>query len=216
MCSSKIFKGLNPKRFLLVFSSSVIILTVLFSRRYYLSMKTNIVIDIENQLIISPKEGRHALKIKSKMKEKFHINIFDYNTFENVQNKTSFKAGPCVKTKNQVSYYQFISICCGFIYLYSDLIQKILYVYFQPVFKICVYNSNEDIFVSRSIIENGAFELKISMLLKYLLSAYFGEGEDKTILLDIGANLGIHGLYAAKLGYQVWAVEPQIPNLIKV
>ena len=84
------------------------------------------------------------------------------------------------------------------------------------MFKICVYNSNEDIFVSRSIIENGAFELKISMLLKYLLSAYFGEGEDKTILLDIGANLGIHGLYAAKLGYQVWAVEPQIPNLIKV
>ena len=117
MGSSKIIKGLNPKRFLLVFSSSVIILTVLFSRRYYLSMKTNIVIDIENQLIISPKEGRHALKIKSKMKEKFHINIFDYNTFKNVQNKTSFKAGPCVKTKNQVSYYQFISICCGFIYL---------------------------------------------------------------------------------------------------
>ena len=118
MCSSKIIKRLKPKRLLLVFSSSVIILTVFFSRRYYLSMKTNIVIDIENQLIISPKEGRHALKIKSKMKEKFHINIFDYNTFKNVQNNTSFKAGPCVKTKNQVSYYQFISICFGFTYLY--------------------------------------------------------------------------------------------------
>ena len=216
MCSSKIIKRLKPKRLLLVFSSSVIILTVFFSRRYYLNMKTNRVIDIEDRLIISAKEGRHALKIKSKMKEKFHINIFDYNTFENVQNNTSFKAGPCVKTKNQVSYYQFISICFGFTYLYSDLIQKILYVSFQPVFKICVYNSNEDIFVSRSIIENGAFEPKISMLLKHLLSAYFGEGEDKTILLDIGANLGIHGLYAAKLGYQVWAVEPQITNLIKV
>ena len=117
MCLSKIIKRLNPKRLLLIFSSSVIILIVFFSRLYYLSIKTNIVIDVEDQLIISPKEGRHALKIKSKMKEKYHINIFDYNAFENVRNKTSFKAGPCVKTKNQVSYYQFISICCGLIYL---------------------------------------------------------------------------------------------------
>ena len=117
MCLSKIIKRLNPKRLLLVFSSSVIILTVFFSRRSYLSMKTNIVIDIENQLIVSPKENHHALKIKSKMKKKFHINIFDYNTFENVQNKTSFKAGPCVKTRNQVSWYQFICIRCGLIYL---------------------------------------------------------------------------------------------------
>ena len=37
-----------------------------------------------------------------------------------------------------------------------------------------------------------------------------------TIVLDAGANFGIHGLYAAKLGYRVWAVEPQERNLIKV
>ena len=37
-----------------------------------------------------------------------------------------------------------------------------------------------------------------------------------TLVLDIGANLGIHGLYAAKQGYRVWAVEPQERNLIKV
>ena len=37
-----------------------------------------------------------------------------------------------------------------------------------------------------------------------------------TLVLDIGANLGIHCLYAAKLGYRVWAVEPQEKNLIKV
>ena len=37
-----------------------------------------------------------------------------------------------------------------------------------------------------------------------------------TLVLDIGANLGIHGLYAAKLGHRVWAVEPQERNLIKV
>ena len=117
MCLFKVIKRLNPKRLLLVFSSSVIVLTVFFSRRYYLNLNTNRVIDIEDQLITSHKEGRHALKIKSKMKEKFHINIFDYNTFENVQNKSSFRAGPCVKTKNQVSYYQLIFVCFGTIYL---------------------------------------------------------------------------------------------------
>ena len=37
-----------------------------------------------------------------------------------------------------------------------------------------------------------------------------------TLVLDIGANLGIHGLYAAKLGHRVWAVEPQERNLIRV
>ena len=41
-------------------------------------------------------------------------------------------------------------------------------------------------------------------------------GDRKTVFLDIGANLGIHGLYAAKMGYRVWAVEPQKNNLLKV
>ena len=36
------------------------------------------------------------------------------------------------------------------------------------------------------------------------------------LVIDVGANLGVHGLYAAKLGYRVWAVEPQERNLIKV
>ena len=38
----------------------------------------------------------------------------------------------------------------------------------------------------------------------------------EAVVLDVGANLGIHGLYAAKLGYRVWAIEPQERNLIKV
>ena len=36
------------------------------------------------------------------------------------------------------------------------------------------------------------------------------------LFLDIGANLGVHSLYVAKLGYRVVAVEPQENNLIKV
>ena len=88
--------------------------------------------------------------------------------------------------------------------------------YLQPVFKICVYNAKEDVFVSRSIINTGSFEPKVSMMLRELFSIWPNNGEEKTILLDVGANLGIYGLYVAKLGFRVWAVEPQIQNLMKV
>ncbi len=37
-----------------------------------------------------------------------------------------------------------------------------------------------------------------------------------TLFLDIGANLGIHTLYAARMVFKAWAVEPQQRNLIKV
>ncbi len=36
------------------------------------------------------------------------------------------------------------------------------------------------------------------------------------MFLDVGANIGMHTLYAAKLGYPVWAAEPQIEDIIKV
>ena len=40
--------------------------------------------------------------------------------------------------------------------------------------------------------------------------------EADTLYLDIGANLGIHGLHAAKANCTVWIVEPQELNLHKV
>ena len=36
------------------------------------------------------------------------------------------------------------------------------------------------------------------------------------LYLDVGANIGIHGLHAAKADATVWAVEPQAKNLQKV
>ena len=64
--------------------------------------------------------------------------------------------------------------------------------------------------------DTGSYEPKVSMILKELLSVWPNESLKKTILLDVGANLGIYGLYVAKLGFRVWAVEPQETNLIKV
>ena len=37
----------------------------------------------------------------------------------------------------------------------------------------------------------------------------------KAMFLDIGANLGIHAPYAAKLGLEVWAIESQLENIEK-
>ena len=71
-------------------------------------------------------------------------------------------------------------------------------------------------FVSRSIIESGSYEPKVTMILREFLSIWPNEENDKTVMLDVGANLGIYGLYVANLGFRVWAVEPQVQNLIKV
>ena len=40
--------------------------------------------------------------------------------------------------------------------------------------------------------------------------------ENSMLFLDVGANVGIHGLYAAALGLKLWSVEPQIKNVEKV
>ena len=71
-------------------------------------------------------------------------------------------------------------------------------------------------FVSGDIIGNGYYEPKVGKLFKHLLEMSQNDANGKTVMIDVGANLGIHGLYAAKLGYSVWAVEPQEMNLIKV
>ena len=54
------------------------------------------------------------------------------------------------------------------------------------------------------------------MILLEILSIWPNNENDKTIMLDVGANLGIYGLHVANMGFRVWAVEQQVQNLIKV
>ena len=60
---------------------------------------------------------------------------------------------------------------------------------------------------------SGKWEPGISITISNILSKH---AKPDTLVLDVGANLGIHGLYAAQLGHRVWAIEPQERNLIKV
>ena len=105
----------------------------------------------------------------------------------------------------------FAILCCRkLLFSYEQLIQSCFK--FQPEFIICIYDANDDIFVSKSIFEKRTWEKGISLTIKLLLE----QMNQDSLFLDIGANLGIHSLYAAKLGYRVVAVEPQENNLIKV
>ena len=83
----------------------------------------------------------------------------------------------------------------------------------KPHFIICVYEMKKDIYVSNQILKSGIWEKEISDLIKGMLLHY---DQQDIIFLDVGANLGFHSLHAAKLGYKVWAVEPQQPNVIKI
>ena len=107
---------------------------------------------------------------------------------------------------NSFPYFTCILICWGKRFL-NSLFQS------QPKFTICVYEKHEDKWISGSILSSGKWEPGISLTISDILMR---RANIDTLVLDIGANLGIHGLYAAKLGHRVWAVEPQERNLIRV
>ena len=83
----------------------------------------------------------------------------------------------------------------------------------KPQFTICVHELTNDIYVSHRILKSGIWEKEISELIKDILLRH---DQKDIIFLDVGANLGFHSLYAAKLGYNVCAVEPQQRNFIKM
>ena len=74
----------------------------------------------------------------------------------------------------------------------------------RPNVKICIFNDDEDIYVSKRLRSWGAWERHLTTAISQLMGFY----SDPTFV-DIGANLGIHSLVVAKLGFRVIAVEPQ-------
>ena len=70
-----------------------------------------------------------------------------------------------------------------------------------------------DKWISGGILQSGKWEPGISLTIKDIISKH---GNEDILVLDVGANLGVHGLYVANMGFRVWAVEPQERNLIKV
>ena len=65
--------------------------------------------------------------------------------------------------------------------------------------------------MSKELIANGLWELRTDNFIK-LMSDEFNDA----LFMDFGSNIGVHGLYALKLGHKVWAIEPQEQNVLKV
>ena len=77
-----------------------------------------------------------------------------------------------------------------------------------PVTKICLYKSKQDVFVSKSIKETGMWEPHIVTRFKDILYNNPGIG-----VIDVGTNLGIYSLLAARMGHKVLGIEPNIETI---
>ncbi len=82
---------------------------------------------------------------------------------------------------------------------------------FQPEFQICVHDPTHDVWISKSVLDKGYWENDLAEWLNTIMPKM-----DQVLYIDLGANLGIHGLHAAKVNCTVWVVEPQQKNLHKV
>ena len=60
---------------------------------------------------------------KIKLKEDFHLNIFDFESFKSVKWKENNHSGPCVKTKIEVSTRQFLIGIDYFVIIHDRLIK---------------------------------------------------------------------------------------------
>ena len=86
--------------------------------------------------------------------------------------------------------------------------------FYQPSFTLCVDNSTDD---RASIFANTNYDTILSSFLGEILTETSTNSKgNKAVLLDIGENLGLRGLYAAKLGYRTWIIDPNEENFVKV
>jgi FkbM family methyltransferase len=85
--------------------------------------------------------------------------------------------------------------------------RKILEV--QPT--MCIHDPQKDIYVSKTIKEFGIYEPpQVELFMKIL------QHDSSLQVLDVGANIGLYTLYAAKLGRLCVCVEPFEDNLIRL
>ena len=61
----------------------------------------------ENKLIASVNEKeKYGSQMKTKLKEVFHLNQFDFNNFRDLKNNNYEPSGPCIPTRMEVSKTQ--------------------------------------------------------------------------------------------------------------
>ena len=81
----------------------------------------------------------------------------------------------------------------------------------EPSFHICTYPATRDKFISAALQTDGIWEPYITPLLQGALTEY-----PKSLLIDVGANIGYYSLLAARMGHTAIAVEPKEENLLRL
>jgi len=73
---------------------------------------------------------------------------------------------------------------------------------------ICVYERSADVYISGSLLTSGTWEKDIMKRIRHALDEH-----PRTVFLDLGCNIGVFTLMAAKLGHRVVSVDPLRKNL---
>ncbi len=89
----------------------------------------------------------------------------------------------------------------------------------NPDFSLCTYTASEDTFVSKPVLEIGLYRPDLASALRT-----FCESEDpgsspeavgNLVFLDAGSHVGYFSQLAAKLGYEVYAIDPLRINVLR-
>ena len=93
---------MSSKTLFVCFLYFLSILLVSYVRLYLVNGITNV--NRENELITSVnEEDKYGSQLKTKLKEMFNLNQFDFNMFKYLKNKNYKLPGPCVPTRIEVS-----------------------------------------------------------------------------------------------------------------
>ena len=93
---------MSSKTLFVCFLYFLSILLVSYVRLYLVNGITNV--NRENELITSVnEEDKYGSQLKTKLKEMFNLNQFDFNMFRYLKNNNYELPGPCVPTRIEVS-----------------------------------------------------------------------------------------------------------------
>nr|KAG5709703.1 hypothetical protein BaRGS_027728 [Batillaria attramentaria] len=77
-----------------------------------------------------------------------------------------------------------------------------------PSFPICVYPTQQDIYISAALLSSGVWEPYMTRVYQVALKKH-----PAAAVIDIGANVGYYSLMAGTMGHTVIAVEPSLENV---
>ena len=119
---------------------------------------------------------------------------------------------PCLPVSNQSDRFRSLNRCIRTVnvQLVADSVKSVRCVKLNvgTSIPICTHDPRIDIFVSRSIVKKGAWEERLINIFMEALNKV-----KDIVVLDIGCNIGVYTLVAAKRGKRVVSIDANVQNL---